>query len=203
VSDAFTYVRASLPPPPARVLEIGAGNGELARALGDAGYRVLAIDPAATVPSVEPVALLDVTEPAGSFDAAVACMSLHHVEPLAESCARLADLLRPEGRLVADEFDVDRFDERAARWWIEGHTSPEELDSDDAATVVGKLRDHIHPIDRVIAELQPWFAVDEPRRGPYLYRWDLPPGLEPAEREAIGSEAIQATGIRFTATRTA
>ena len=32
VPDAIAYVRAALPPPPARVLEIGAGNGELAAA---------------------------------------------------------------------------------------------------------------------------------------------------------------------------
>ena len=32
------FVRATLPPPPARVLEVGAGRGELAAALREVGY---------------------------------------------------------------------------------------------------------------------------------------------------------------------
>ena len=43
--DAVAYARAALPPPPARVLEVGAGEGELAAVLGAAGYDVTAIDP--------------------------------------------------------------------------------------------------------------------------------------------------------------
>jgi len=48
-SDAgvAAFVRGALPPPPARVLEVGAGSGELAAALREAGYDVVAIDPAA------------------------------------------------------------------------------------------------------------------------------------------------------------
>ena len=37
--------------------------------------------------------------------------------------ARLAELVRPGGVLAIDEVDVERLDERAARWWLEhsGH----------------------------------------------------------------------------------
>jgi SAM-dependent methyltransferase len=200
VSDVFAYVRDSLPPPPARVLEVGAGEGELARALVDAGYDVLAIDPAATAPPVRPVALLDVSEPAASFDAAVACDSLHHVEPLEESCARLAEVVRPGGRLVVDEFDIDQFDERAAQWWIDRRTGADH-EPRTAAAVIERLRDHIHPVSRLVAELEGSFDLEQPLRGAYLYRWSMPDGLETAEREAIASGTIPATGIRFTATR--
>ena len=111
------FVRATLPPPPARVLEVGAGRGGLAAALREVGYDVVAVDPAADgAPGVEPIPLLEVAGDDASFDAAVAVVSLHHVDPLAESCARLAALVRPGGALVVDEFDVARFDERAARW---------------------------------------------------------------------------------------
>src|SRR4051812_10499249 len=116
-AGVVAFVRASLAPPPARILEIGAGRGELAAALREAGYDVVAIDPAVDdAAGVEAVALADVRAADGSFDAAVAVLSLHHVEPLSESCARLAELVRPGGVLVVDEFDVGRFDERAARW---------------------------------------------------------------------------------------
>src|ERR1700722_18760431 len=114
--DLLAFVRSSLPEPPARVLEIGAGRGELAIALSSAGYEMTAIDPAAERGSdVQRRSLLEVN---GSFDAAVAVVALHHVEPLEGSCAHLATLLAPGATLVIDEFDIDRYDERAVEWWI-------------------------------------------------------------------------------------
>jgi 2-polyprenyl-3-methyl-5-hydroxy-6-metoxy-1,4-benzoquinol methylase len=110
----LAFVRGALPAPPARVLEIGAGDGALAAALRESGYDVTAIDPKAVDGTgVERRALLDVT---GSFDAAVAIVSLHHVEPLADSCAQLAGLVRPGGALIVDELDVGRYDERVTTW---------------------------------------------------------------------------------------
>src|ERR671932_2004120 len=95
-SAVRAYVRSALPPPPARVLEVGAGAGELAAALRAAGWDVVAIDPAADgAAGVEPVALLDLEAAEASFDAVVAVVSLHHVEPLAESCARLGGARPP------------------------------------------------------------------------------------------------------------
>src|SRR3954449_12506368 len=103
-------LRAALPPPPVRVLEVGAGRGELAAALRDAGYDVVAIDPAADgAPGVEPVGLADLDAAEGEFAAALAVVSLHHVEPLVASCERMAEVVRPGGRLVGDGFDVGRF----------------------------------------------------------------------------------------------
>ena len=66
------------------MLEVGAGDGTLAEALAAAGYDVVAIDPASDR-RVRRVALHELDEP--PFDAAVAVISLHHVEPLGESCA--------------------------------------------------------------------------------------------------------------------
>jgi SAM-dependent methyltransferase len=103
--DVHAFVRASLPPPPARVLEVGAGGGELATELRAARYDVLAIDPAGGS-GVRQVPLHLVDGPGGSFDAAVAVVSLHHVEPLEESCRRLGELVAAGGRLVVDEFGV-------------------------------------------------------------------------------------------------
>src|SRR5215212_5543606 len=116
--DVHAFVRASLPPPPARVLEVGAGGGDLAADLAAGGYDVVAIDPAGGPPHVRQVALHELEEPDGSFAAAVAVTSLHHVEPLGPSCARLAALLAPAAPLVIDEFDVAAYDEAAARWWL-------------------------------------------------------------------------------------
>ena len=48
--DVVAYIRGALPAPPARVLEIGAGDGTLAAALRDGGYDVVAIDPEVLAP---------------------------------------------------------------------------------------------------------------------------------------------------------
>ena len=197
-ADVHAFVRASLPRPPARVLEVGAGDGELAAALATAGYDVVAIDPAADRPHVRPVALHELDEPDGSFAAAVAVVSLHHVEPLAQSCERLAALLAPDAPLVVDEFDVAAYDETAARWWLDRGDHDHDH---DPAEVVATLREHLHPLARITAELERFFAVGEPVRGPYLYRWEI--GLEwrHDEEQAIAAGALSATGARFIARR--
>jgi crotonobetainyl-CoA:carnitine CoA-transferase CaiB-like acyl-CoA transferase len=190
--DVLAFVRAALPPPPARVLEIGAGGGELAAALADAGYDVVAIDPAGQVPEVLAVPLHELEAPRASFDAAVAVVSLHHVEPLAESCRRLAELVRPGGALVVDEFDVERFDERAARWLLQRRG-----EGGDPTAMVANLREHLHTIPRLRAALSPWFELGEPVPCAYLYRWYVPPGLRVAEEALIAAGELPATGVRL------
>jgi len=178
---------------------VGAGDGELARALAGAGYEVLAIDPKPGGADVLPVALHELDEPAASFNAALAVTSLHHVEPLEDSLARLADVLEPGGVLVIDEFDVGAFDERAAEWWLrqrralgaEATASPEEL--------VGEHRAHLHPLERIIAALEPHFHVGTPVYGPYLYRWNLDESFRPDEEDAIARGEIPAVGARLLA----
>jgi SAM-dependent methyltransferase len=190
------YVRSSLPEPPARVLEVGAGSGELAEVLRAAGYAVLAIDPASTTPAVARLALLDVGEPARSFDAAVAVVSLHHVDPLAESCAHLAKLMQPGAVLVVDEFDSQRLDARAAEWWSEHHAQhpdPEKMAAD--------LRSHLHPLPGIREQLGRWFSLSPVTRGPYLYRFELPEELRPQEEQRIAEGHLPATGARFTGRR--
>jgi len=196
VPDAIAYVRAALPPPPARVLEIGAGSGELAGVLTAAGYDVTAIDPQGE-PPVLAVALEDLEAPARHFDAAVAMVSLHHVVPLGKSLRRLSEVLRRGARLVIDEFDVDQLDERAAAWWLkhagEDHQHP--------ADHVAKMREHIDSVARIRTELAAWFDLSEAVPGAYLYRWKVDPALRAEEEAAIAAGALPATGCRFIAIR--
>jgi len=195
----LAFARGALPPPPARVLEVGAGDGELARALREAGYDVTAIDPKAQDGTgVEPRALLAQT---GSFDAAVAIVSLHHVEPLAESCAHLASLLAAGGVLVVDELDVGRYDERVTTWWLLQRRAAGHDDDHTPQSILAGMRGYIHPLDTVREALAPHFALGEPVRGPYLHRWHLPPGLRETEERLIGEGRLPATGARFVSTR--
>jgi SAM-dependent methyltransferase len=197
--DVEAFVLAELPAPPARVLEVGAGGGELAAALTGGGYDVVAIDPRSGGPPVVAVALLDLEAEPASFDAAVAVVSMHHVVPLTESCAWLAQLVRPGGTLVLDELDVDRFDEGAASWWLGRRREAGEERT--PADVVAYLHHHCHPLGLLRETLSEWFALGEPARGPYLYRWDMPPGQRVVEEAAIAAGELSAIGARILGTR--
>ena len=214
--DVAAYVLGALPPAPARVVEVGAGDGELARAMSAAGYEVVAIDPASTLDDVRPVPLHELREPPASFDAAVAVVSLHHVEPLGESCRRLAEVVRPGGALVLDEIDVARFDERAARWWLEhrqsgvhahrqagerAHRQAGEHAPDTPEEVVAFLRHHIHDLPTMRQMLDQWFELGSPVLGPYLYRWDLGLEFRGPEEELIVAGRLPAVGVRILGSR--
>jgi SAM-dependent methyltransferase len=189
-TDLLSFVRASLPPPPSRVLEIGAGDGELARVLRDDGYEVLAIDPDPRGEDVQHLALNELDDSIAPFGAALAVTSLHHVEPLEASIARLAEVLEPSAVLVVDEFDVGTLRQRRA---LGG--APEK----SAAELVEEHRAHLHPLTRIVAALEPHFEVERPRYGPYLYRWDLAESLRDEEVAAVAAGEIPGVGARFVA----
>jgi len=199
--DVLRFVTGALPAPPARVLEVGAGDGALAEALRESGYEVVAIDPAGG-PAVEQVHLHELDEPDGSFDAAVAVLSLHHVEPLPESLDRLAALLPSGARVVVDEFDIACFDERAAAWWADQRELACGEPQENPMALVRTKRDHLHSAAALRSGLQrSGFALGPVERGPYLYRWHLPPGLRGAEEQLIAVDKLPRTGVRFLAVR--
>ena len=194
------FVLESLPPAPARGLEVGAGAGELAEDLGQRGYDVVAIDPASETPQVRAVPLHEIEASDGSFDAALAVLSLHHVEPLAESCERLGSVVRRGGLLVIDEFDLARLDLVAARWWA-SHAPVDDAHEMDPEAIVAHMREHLHPLGRILQALEPWFDFCEPARGPYLYRWKLGPHLRVAEQRDIERGRLPATGAHVVGRR--
>jgi SAM-dependent methyltransferase len=200
--EVVAYVRAALPAPPAHVLEVGAGDGALARALRTLGFDVTAIDPASSQPDVLPVALEQLEAEPDGFDAAVAVLSLHHVDPLSESCRRLADAMRPGAPLVIDEFDVARLDEAAAAWWIaQRQAAGADAHGHTPASMVAELRSHLHALTDVLDALEPSFTFGEPVRGPYLYRWGMHPAIRAVEEAAIAAGRLPATGARLVARR--
>ena len=195
--EPTAFVRANLPAPPARLLEIGAGEGDLARTLRELGYDVLAIDPDPRGADVTGVALHELDEPSESFDAAVAILSLHHVDPLGPSVRRLAEVLNPGAPLIVDEFDVAAFDLAAAEWWLEQRRTLGGREEMSAEQLVEEHRGHLHPLDVITDELTAHFTPSTPVRGAYLYRWDLGDRFRTAEEELIVRGELAPVGARF------
>ena len=198
------FVLAHLPPVPARVLEVGCGEGALARALARAGYAITAIDPQAPEgPLFRRVRLEELDDP-GPFDAVVASLSLHHVENLPAALDRMAALLRARGVLVLNEFAKDRLDRPTAEWYFArrgafaaagGKEVPASLDAclreweDDHA--------ELHGYEAMRAALDARFRERFFAWVPYLHHELAQAASEAEEQELIDSGAIRATGFRY------
>jgi len=203
-------IRAHVPEPPARVLEIGCGRGELSLALAEHGYEITAIDPKAPEgPIFQQVTLEEFSDERG-FDAVVASLSLHHVHDLGGGLDKLASLLASGGPLVLDEWATERFQGPTVRWWYEqrralasvGRTESEV--PDDFAAWVQKGQDDragLHLASTMLAELEKRFAERLLEWHPYLYSWLLDDTLLELERALIEEGAIEAVGLWYVGAR--
>lgn len=113
----WPVVRSNVPPPPARIVDIGCGpHGGFVPMLRDAGFDAIGIDPAAPdAPHYQRVEFerAGLPEP---FDAAVASTSLHHVRDPAEVIDTLVASLTTSGVVVVIEWAWERFDDATAEW---------------------------------------------------------------------------------------
>jgi SAM-dependent methyltransferase len=201
---------------PARVLEVGCGNGELAVALDRAGYSVTAIDPRAPEgPIFRRLGIEEFAEP-GPFDHVVAILSLHHVEDLAGALDKMAGLLREGGTLVVVEFAWERIDVATAEWararlpasgrhsWLErwcrgsAHHGDGEAEHHHAeAHTAGRANEEgLHPSGRILEEIGRHFARRSFAWWPYLYS-DLDHTSEADELAAIEGGEINATSFCY------
>jgi hypothetical protein len=71
----------------------------------------------------------------------------------------------------------------------------------DSAAAMLEALGGLHPADRIRRALSAWFEVGEPVRGPYMHRWELPPGLRPVEEALMAAGELPATGARLIAVR--
>jgi SAM-dependent methyltransferase len=196
--DLVEFVRSQLPPPPAGVLEIGCGTGDLARVLDAEGYRVVAIDPDAPEGPIFRRTALEEFEHDGRFDAAVSSRSRHHVEPLAAGLDRIASMLEPRGILVLEEFAWDRFDRATATWYADRIGEPvQKVLEDWRAEHVG-----LHGYEAMRRELDRRFEQRGFEWMPYLHRYPETQMDEEDERKLIADGAVSALGFRYTGAAT-
>lgn len=115
-------------PADARLLEVGSGRGELAKALQSTGFNVVAIDEnpdAARTTKALGVETYEcdflqcantLPDALEGFDGIFFGRSLHHIHPLDEAIAQSEALLKPAGALIIDDFAVELIGEREVDW---------------------------------------------------------------------------------------
>ena len=187
--EVTEFVLAELPSPPARVLEVGCGQGDLARTLAAAGYNVLAVDPEAPDGPLFRRTTIEELDDPGPFDAVVASRSLHHIHDLPAALDKIAGLLVPGGSVVLDEFAWERLDGRSAR--------SVGIDYDEWR------REHadLHTSAVMIRELDERFGRRSLSWEPYLYRESRRAVTEADERNLRENRQIQPTGFRYVGAR--
>jgi SAM-dependent methyltransferase len=183
--DLLDFLATWLPPPPATLLEVGCGAGELADRLAGEGYAVTGVDPEAPDRAGFVRAELESFVAEAPFDTAVASRSLHHLHDLEAAVARLRDALRPGARLVVYEFAPESLDDDA-RAWLEG------VGLEYAPDLHGVI-----PLARVRAALARDFRELVAEPDAYLARELEREDLYEAELDAIAAGKLQASAFRL------
>jgi SAM-dependent methyltransferase len=204
-STFLEFVREHVPEPPARVLEVGCGAGELTTALAVAGYGVLGIDPLAPYgASFRRIRLEDLEPADGPFEAVVASRSLHPIRHLDHALDLIAELLAPGGVLVLDEIGWDRADEPTLDWLYGQRRALAAAGEGEAPVSLEALREEwqaghlgIHGYDALRAELDARFEERAFAWTPFLHRLLGGVATEVLEQALVDAGAIQPLGFRY------
>jgi SAM-dependent methyltransferase len=195
-----------LPQAPAQVLEVGAGTGELARTLSEAGYKITAIDPKPTEDDIVRSVSLESFDDDGPYDSVVASRSLHHIHDLEAAVEKLVGLLRPDGHLILNEFAWDRLDTPTAEWLYEQKRQGEvdsQQENDHQSFGEWKTQwkeEHadLHGFDEMLTALRRWFQRRHFAWYPYLSTEYLDgDDAKMTECDLIANGEINATGFRY------
>ncbi len=210
-----------------RVLDVGCGNGLLARRLLDDGADVTALD--RSLKRTEHTDGLRLVEADflrfedAPYDALVFSASLHHLFPLEEALAAADRLLRPGGLLLVSDFDVQAPDLPTARWYYDveglllasGHYRPEKVAAAEEHDPLRRWHlEHaetppFHTGAAMREGLAKRFALLGALSAPYLYRYVVG-GLVPSphgpavaawalatEERHLAAGALRAVGLRL------
>ncbi len=133
--DTYQFVKAMIPRPAQKILEIGCGNGYLSLELARDGHEVIGLDRSSDIiemaertraahPDTSGLGKLTYAcEDFGtwasadaSFDLVVINRSLHHLTDLRSMIAKVKRLLTPGGHIVCQDYAYDRLNDQTASW---------------------------------------------------------------------------------------
>jgi ubiquinone/menaquinone biosynthesis C-methylase UbiE len=205
------FLQRFLPRPPARILEVGCGDGTLARTLARQGYQVVAIDPVAPRGRIFRRIGIEEFEDGRPFDAVIAITALHHVANLQIALEKIRRLLHRKGVLVLEEFAYERLlHAGTAEWYFHQRQAAAAVGLHRHAPLPRTLalwrrtwaREHrdLHGFKEMTVELGRRFRRRFFEWTPYLYDYDLDESLKPLEERLIASRKILATGFRWVGT---
>ena len=135
-----------------------------------------------------------------AWDAVIAARVLHHVEPLDEGVALLAELAPV---LLVDEFAPDRVVGAAQAWYERRRREVPTAQGPKSIDEWRARHGGLHPHDRVLAALRDRYEEQELEWRPYFHRWLRLPELEAEERAAVEAGEITAVGWRWAGRRVA
>jgi SAM-dependent methyltransferase len=191
---SLAELRDLLPPPPARVLEVGCGRGHLAAALNAAGYTVTGLEPDAEAAAearsrgvtVHDHGILD--HEGGPYDVVLFTRSLHHIDPLDDAVTHALARLGPGGVLAVEEFRRERGDRAAAEFCFDTAAALAaaldiDLDAHDHGDPLARWHEHLtpqpgeslHAGTDVLAAIAGHAVIREVRETPVLWRLALEP----------------------------
>lgn len=198
----------------AEILEIGCGEGRVARELLRRGYRVTGLDsdPKVIARAQErgvPAIVGSWPEFGGSvsFDAIAFTRSLHHIRPLPEAIGRARELLNPMGLLLVEDFAFEEADEATIAWFVKvlrsrqgialinpvaGQLVTELLSATDVKDAWQHNRgDDVHSITTMNETIGERFVGRETQSVPYLYRYLIPVLAETSEAASFVKDVFQ------------
>lgn len=184
--------------PGVRILEVGAGRGEVAQRLRLLGHSVIAIDSdedaveAARRDDVETVHADFLAYRADPFDAIVFTRSLHHLSPLTAAIEQARALMRSGGTILIEDFVFDEMNDATGDWL---HSELSALSTDGVLNTsdegfgaeflsargdLAAWKNHhdakhqIHTAAEMTAGVERAFQITNRSEAPYLYRYIAP-----------------------------
>lgn len=226
--DTLDFVLQNINPAGLRILEVGCGSGEFALELKKRGAFITALDTDEKAIELAKEKGLDARKENvlsffdDLFDAVIFTRSLHHIHELDEALERAWKLLKPRGKILIEDFDLDNVDYGTVRWYYDilYFLNEAGLTENQKPYIDNPLQewdnDHHHDPalntgEKMLKNIEKVFQNIEKHRVPYLFRsiggaikndaagYNLVQTLRQIENGLINNNLILPNGLRIVA----